>query len=189
MVGAHHQPAPGRNPKVDPSAGGRSRQYRVGIQLVGGTNVVPEGLTNKTSFRQWSLLYKCLAGPEDDRFETLLGLAAAREPTATTGAPEASSLPGAERFGKHVHAILLLSTVSGTEVHPIVDNMLGENGFEAWGLFVQWFDPASAHSNLNITRTTFIPPTGKFENISFLIDTWDDLVRRQDEQDRKRLNG
>lgn len=37
-----------------------------------GTDVVREGLANKTDFKQWSRRYKLAAGEEDDRFKALL---------------------------------------------------------------------------------------------------------------------
>lgn len=45
---------------------------RCSIDLVGRKHVVPERLTNKTSFKQWRRRYKMAAGAKDDRLKTLL---------------------------------------------------------------------------------------------------------------------
>lgn len=74
------------------------------------------------------------------------------------------------KFGQHVYASLLMSIDSGTEVHSIVDSMPGENGITAWLRLVEQFDPALAHTNLNLMSRILAPPKGKCGNTSFLVD-------------------
>lgn len=97
-----------------------------------GKNLVPEGLTIKTSFKQRGRRYKLVASAEDERFKALLDLAEAQEATAPAIVPGASSIPGAEKFRQHVCASLLMSTEAGSEARSIVDNTPRENGGEEW---------------------------------------------------------
>lgn len=112
-----------------------------------GKNVVPDGITNKTTgFKQWSRRYKLVAGAKDDRFKSLLEWAEMREPMAPSIVPDASGIHAPKLLGQHVYASLLMSTEAGTEVHSIV----GWNVLEACRRLVQRFDPASAQANLNL---------------------------------------
>lgn len=72
-----------------------------------------------------------------------------------------------------------MSTETGAEAHSIVDNILGENGLEAWRRLAQMFDPASAHANATIMGKTLNPPKGKIDHMPFLIEKREDIVRRQ----------
>lgn len=70
-------------------------------------------------------------------------------------------------------------TETGTETHSIVDGTPGQNGLEAWRRMVQRFGPASAHANLNLLSSILKPPRGTVDNISYLIEKWERMVRRQ----------
>lgn len=114
---------------------------RIDTNALVGKNVVPEGLTNRSSFKQWSRRYKLVAGAKDERFKVLLEWAQARDPNEPAVDPAASNVANATRLSQHIYASLLMSTESGTEAHSIVDNTPAENGLEAWRRFVQKFDP------------------------------------------------
>lgn len=74
-------------------------------------------------------------------------------------------------------AWLLMCTEAGTEAHSIVDNTPSESGEEAWRRLVQTFDLASAQAKLNLEASQ-----GYIENILFLIEKREEIVRRQDER-------
>lgn len=63
-----------------------------------GKNVVPKGLTNTTSFKQWIRRYELLAGAKDERLKTLLEGSELRDAAEPTIAPVASGIPGAEKL-------------------------------------------------------------------------------------------
>lgn len=44
------------------------------------------------------------------------------------------------------------------------------------------FDLALAQANLNLMNRILKPPKGRDDNISFMIEPWEDTVRRQDER-------
>lgn len=92
--------------------------------------MVPEGLTNKTSFKKWSRRYKLVAGATDERPEALVDWAEARDMSAPTIIQQST-------FETHVYARLLMNTGAGTEVHSIVHSTPSENGLEAWRRLVQ----------------------------------------------------
>lgn len=64
----------------------------------------------------------------------------------------------------------------------MVDRTPAENGSEAWGRLVQGFDPASARATLNVMSKIWTPPKGKTDNLSFPIEEWEEMVRRQDQR-------
>lgn len=69
--------------------------------------MVPQWLTKRTGFKQWSRRYKLEAGAKDERLEVLLEWAEAREVNAPTIAPESSNVQGADRLAQHLYASLL----------------------------------------------------------------------------------
>lgn len=73
-----------------------------------------------------------------------------------------------------------MSSETGTEAHSIVDSMPGENGLEAWRRPGQRFDAAPAHANLSIKSEILKPPRGEIDNLSPIVEKWEEMVRRRD---------
>lgn len=112
-----------------------------------------------------------------------LECAETREPMAPISAPDASGIFGAGRLGHHAYASLLLSTEAWTEAHSIMDHAPGKTKNKRIGGaedIVQCLDPASAQANLNLTSRILKPPKGNVDSFPFLIEKWEDKVRRQD---------
>lgn len=145
-----------------PGAGARPPDAHQESKSFIGNNMAPEGLTNKTGFKQWSRRYKLVAGGEDERFKVLLEWAEARETNAAIIIPESSNVVGAPRLAQHVYASLIMSTKAGTETDSIVNNTPGDNGREAWRRLVQRLDP----------------PNGTIDTVSFLIKECEGMLRR-----------
>lgn len=137
-------------------------------------NVAPEGLTNKTSFKQRARV----AGATDETFKVLLGWVRAREPNALAIIPESSSMVVASRLAQHVHASLLMSRGrSRGTLH--CRQYTGEKGLEAWRRLVQTFDPRSAHANPKLLSKIFYPLLRvNLDNISSLTEERDEMVRQ-----------
>lgn len=57
--------------------GASSTGGRIDSNSLMGKSIVPGGLTNKASFKQWSHRYKLVAGTKDERFKILLAWAEA----------------------------------------------------------------------------------------------------------------
>lgn len=134
-----------------------------------GKKVVPERITNRTSLKQWTRRYKVVAVAKDERLKVLLQWAA-RADRADDIVPYSSGVLGVATLAQHIYASLLMCTEAGREAHSIVDNTPAENGVEAWRRLVQTFDPTLAHANPNLLSEILKPPTGKTDNMSFLVE-------------------
>lgn len=123
-----------------------------------------------------------MAGAKDERFKAIPTWSESHEAHAPAGNPDATMILGAYKLFQHFHARPVMSTAAGTEAHPIVDNTLNENGFEAWRHLVHTFDPASAQANFNIMRQILKPAKGTVEITSIQIEMWEKMVPCQDER-------
>lgn len=145
-----------------------------------GKIVGPEGLANNRSFKQCSRGYKLIVGANDEKSKVLLEWAELRETNAPTIVLETSSVSGAALLA--ISASLLMRTDAITQAHSIMDKTPMENGLEVLRGLVQRVDPSSAHANLNLMSNILKLPKGNIENTSFLIETWEEMVWRQDER-------
>lgn len=121
-------------------------------------------------------------GAKDDNFKVRSEWAEAREATGPTIVQDPNGLFGAARLAQHLYASLLMCTEAGTEAHSILDNTPGKNGLEAWRRHVPRFDPTSTRTNRDLTGKILKPPMGRVENLSCLIEQWEEIVRRQDKR-------
>lgn len=101
-----------------------------------GDSVVPDIVTNKTSFKHWSRRYKLVAGAPGERFNVFVGWAQAREASAPTIVPETSKVEGARGIAQHLYASPLMSTEAGMDAHSV-----GYNGLGAWRRFISARQP------------------------------------------------
>lgn len=67
-----------------------------------GKKIVPEGLADKTNFKQRSRRYRLVAGAKDEKFKVHLEWAEAHENRAPTVTPEASNVTQGAKFVQHV---------------------------------------------------------------------------------------
>lgn len=69
---------------------------------------------------------------------------------------------------------------AGVGAHSIVYNTPRETGLEAWRRPAHRFDPAPSQANRNLTSRILKPPQDNVENISFIIEKWEEMVKRRD---------
>lgn len=67
-----------------------------------GKNAIPEGPSNRSSFKPLSRRYTLGAGAKDERFNVLLERAEAREPNAPAVNPAAGNKASAARLAQHI---------------------------------------------------------------------------------------
>lgn len=84
-----------------------------------GNHVVPEVLTNTSSFKQWSHRCKLAVGAKGARFKVFLECVEDRETNAPTIDLEASNVTSAARLPQHLHDSLLMCMQISTEANSI----------------------------------------------------------------------
>lgn len=119
-------------------------------------------LLNCSGAAQWGRRCNLVTGAKDGRSNTLLERAEAQEPRSRRGM-------GAPQLSQLACANLLMSTETGAETHPMVDNQPGKNGLEAWNTLAWRFDPASPPASLNPMSEALKPLQGQTQQISFFI--------------------
>ena len=148
-------------------------------------NKEPEMLRPKTTFRSWAKSYKTIAGSKDHRFKLLLEWAESQDaPITNSDLDLLTEIPEALDLASQVYASLNIYTEDGTEARTIVDNTPGDNGAEAWRLLAKRFDPATEGNNISLMNQILQPPKGKIDNITYLIEKWEELVQRQEMRTR-----
>lgn len=74
---------------------------RVESNTLVGKNIVPDGLTNKASFKHRSRRYKLVAGARDERSKALFMWAEAHDTNAPAIDPNTSGTMGAQALPQH----------------------------------------------------------------------------------------
>lgn len=149
-------------------------------------SIVPEELTNNTSVKQWSRRCQLVAGAHREICNTFLTWVEAHNAGEPAVDPIASGIVGAGKPFQHLCASLLMCAEAGAASLSIVDNTPLGNGLEAWRRLVHRFDPASALANLRLMNNILKHPKGRVDNIIFLVDKWEDMVRPQDDRTGRR---
>lgn len=96
-----------------------------------------------------------------------------------TPAHQRSTPPRLELLEQGSYLSICMPASAGTNAHSIVYSTPLDNGFDTWRRLVHRFDPPPAQANASLMNKILKPSRGTVDNITFLVETWADMVRRQ----------